>query len=191
MGNYFEGEISIALKLDTPHDILISLINMCYWQDKMLIPEGYENEPIFKNENFDRLKISYGFVFKESDIYCVEYENENLCELFIEEPNKWNSLINYYVKINVCLKGYNNLIEEFIDWIRPYADDTYNYLGNIQDEDGYYNKDFYLDFKEFKEEHDKIKIICEGCENFYETSLCRNLKFCKRAFEKGKNFNNE
>ena len=75
MGNYFEGEISIALKLDTPHDILISLINMCYWQDKMLIPEGYENEPIFKNENFDRLKISYGFVFKESDIYCVAYEN--------------------------------------------------------------------------------------------------------------------
>jgi hypothetical protein len=189
MGNYYEGEISIALKLDTPHEILIDLIHMSYWQNKMLIPEKYKEEPIFKNENFNRLKISYGFVFKENEnVSLIEYENEPLCELFQDEPEKWKYLVNYYVKINVCLKGYKNLIEEFIDWIRPYTDSTYNYLGNIKDEDGYYNKDFYLDFTSFKKEIEESKMICKGCDNFWETSLCRNYKYCKQAFEKGKLF---
>ena len=187
MGNYYEGKLTIALKKDIPHDLHLALINMCYWKDEMKIPEKWKNEPIFKNDKFDRLRISYGFTMSEEDdeVSLLEYEGEDLCEIFEEQEELWDRVCGYYVELNLCLKGYKNLCEEFIDWIKPYANIKYNYLGNIHDEDGYMNKDFFLDDTEFKKEIEKTKIVCGDCEKFCETAFCNNYFYCKKAFDKG------
>ena len=31
MGNYYEGRLSIALRKDIPHQLMIDLISLCFW----------------------------------------------------------------------------------------------------------------------------------------------------------------
>lgn len=189
MGNYYEGTLSIPLKKDIPHELRIALIEMCYWQEEMnKIPNKWKDEPIFKNDRFDRIRFEYGFVLKIDDEFeTLEYEGEDLCDKSLYDEDFWKKLDGYFLKANFCFKGYKNVGEELVDFLKPYMDTRFNYLGNIKDEDGYYNKDFFIDDTEFKKEQEKRLKVCEGCEDRKETCFCENYYLCERAYLRGVN----
>ena len=58
-------------------------------------------------------------------------------------------------------------------------------ITSLKDEDGYLNKDLYLDRDLMKREIASRKYICAGCENYQANFDCPYWKKCLRAFEIG------
>lgn len=189
MGNYYEGTLRIPLKKNISKNLKNALIKMCYWQEEIKKPKEWENEECFKHERWDYPNFSFGFVLKENeDIEILEYEGEDFNDETYYPKKFWQNLVGYYLDIRFCMKGYNQLGEKYINWLKPFMDNKLsNYLGEIKDEDGTYKKQFFIDDTILKKEIDSRKYICNGCNNFNENFLCDNFDICKRAYNIGFN----
>lgn len=195
MGNYFQGTLTIPLRKDIPYELQLSLIKMCYWQEKCEKPKNWEHEPCFQHKRWDYPNFSYGFILQDetdSNSYnLLEYEGEPLCDEELYPKEMWKFHIGYFFSIDFCMKEYQGLGELYVDWLRPYMDTKFNYLGEIKDEDRTYRKKFYIDEKLVKDKIESRRYLCNGCNYFVETDLCENYTICKRAYELGLNKSKE
>mgnify|MGYP003296340843 CR=1 FL=1 len=192
MGNYYEGRLSIALRKDIPHQLMIDLISLCFWnyekRNDEELKSHWKEEPLFKRKDISNISISYSFLLEdeENGRYLLEYEGENLCDEMYDEI--WDKHIGYCVDINICTKrnffeNDSDLGQDFIDWLKPYAIEKFNYIGQIKDEDGTFEKEYFLDSLPFLEEKKQREFLCKGCEKDKPMALCKNYVYCKRAYE--------
>lgn len=195
MGNYFEGDLFIVLKKDIPDELKDALIQLSNWNSKE-IPTKYEKEPCFQHERWDNPVFSFGYFVGPDEhgyylqVDYLDYQNsEKEDEDLKKEFDKMlEHFCGYYVKINFCMKGYQHLGELYVDWLRPYMNQSveFNYLGEIEDEDSTYHKKFYANEELLKQEEDKRAYLCNDCPNKID-GLCNFFETCKRAYDLGKN----
>lgn len=159
MGNYYEGTVTIKLKKELPEDILNLLIHLN--ENDGIKPSNFENEAYFQKDRWDSPKFEFGYWIikdEETDLLPFDFYNS---EIKLQENNN-DYIYGYYITINFCMKGYNNHMEEFLEFIRPYIhENARNYLGHIEDEDGHYNKDFFIDENLEQKEQSKTTEIQE------------------------------
>lgn len=186
MGNYYEGILTIPLLKNISEDLKKALIGLSYWKETIEKPKLWEKESCFQHERWDSPKMSFGFILKSG---YLEYEGEPIEDETLYSKDFWNDLIGYYFQLNFCMKNYNNLGELYVEWLRPYVNTEYGYLGNIHNEDQSYNKDFFINEDIFKQEIKDREYLCKSCDKFISTCLCKNYFYCCRAYNLGKNIN--
>ena len=183
MGNYYEGSICIGLKKELSEKMQDLLI--CLTKDKKNIPDEYFDSEYFKKYRWDYPSFEFGYWIKNQDEdYLFDYE-------FFDEGELHPQSLVYgkYIRVRFCMKGYNEHAETFIEFIRPYIHELApNYLGRIEDEDGTYLKDFYIDDSFLNSENIHREIICEECERYEELWECECYCICKKRFLKGMSF---
>ena len=197
MGNYYEGTLQIPLKKDIPEDLKNALIGLTACQGDKLKPLKWENEECFLHERWDYPSFEFGFILKyedNEDIELIEFDksNPNLNNEDVYPKNMLNYLYGYYLRIDFCMNGYQQLGEKYVNWLKPFMDNSIiEYLGEIEDEDGHYKKQFFINENIFIEEMNSRKYICEGCDYFNKDYLCENFNLCKKSYDKGFKANNE
>lgn len=178
MGNYYEGELIFGLKRELPDNLLHDLLFIGSDQNhgeniqSLLL---YENLKSSKWMNHERAMYpSYNLEFNEG-IWCLG--------------------------INFCMKGYryqgDDLGQDIYDFLHPYIDQTAydmtngGYIGKIEDEDGTYRKEFYVDYDQFNALVKSRQYLCKGCYKGIAGSLCNTWSYCKRAYDIGRGGTNE
>lgn len=165
MGNYYEGIISFRLKKDTPRNI----VDMLNFLDANLVV-GCDRP------TFEAVINEFNINHEGAEKYDT-FPNVNKC--------------GDYVRLSICTKHFKtNSILWMIDMCRPYMVNDGpedNYLGNISDEDGYYDKSFYINDEMFKNEMKKRYFICNpSCDKFNKDVACNFYDICIRAYNIGK-----
>lgn len=112
MGMYTEFNIGVALKEDTPKNVIDML--------KFMSGEDYDdycpcipNHPFFETYRWRMLFICDSYYFDGKTQSTFEYDN-------IDE--RW------HLTVRSNLKNYDREIKKFLDWIKPYLD-TSGFLG--------------------------------------------------------------
>ena len=119
-----------------------------------------------------------------------EYSRENFIVL---QNEKWEF---YLFEIDFCMKGYrigtDDLGQDIYDFLKSYIDESVydmsdgGYIGRIHDEDGTYDKSFYVNYDIFNCEIEKRKYLCNAdCYYHKENCLCDKYVVCKRAYQLG------
>lgn len=179
MGNYYEGKLVFGLKKDIPEDLLHDL--------SLLTKEDY-----FEVNFLDKLLCKE---FKESQwanhyrsLYPTYYLE------FYKSPDD-NDYTGWYFSITFCMKGYrydgDDLGQDIYDFLHPYIDQTVydmsngGYIGKVEDEDGTYYKEFYVDYTQYNKALEGRKYICDGC-GANIGALCNGWVYCKRAYDIGR-----
>ncbi len=126
------------------------------------------------------------------DLYCDEKFTQNIGITSVKKALKKRKFSNLWLRVLVNAKQYTSELDDLIDFLKPYLVKGHeNKVGHIKDEDGYLNKDIYLDKDFFKKQLISRKYICEGCEDYKPNFDCENWKKCKTAYEKGLNAKNK
>ena len=120
------------------------------------------------------------------DLYCDDKFDKGIGITMVKNELKKCRYKNLYVNVRVCAKQYSAEFDDLIEYLRPYLIENHpNKVGHIKDEDGYLNKDLYLDRDLMKREIASRKYICAGCKNYQANFDCPYWKKCLRAFEIG------
>lgn len=184
MGNYYEGKLMIRLKNNLNKEVESFLMWLSDGMEKIDLSDFplFREHVYFKKNHYEYPNFEYGIIVSEKeDEWPIPYYNIKEYDIVQED------IIGKYLKIDICMKGYDAHMESFLDLIRPYVDETApNYVGEIHDEDGRYNKRFYLDEKALLGEIKKREYLCAGCENNKPLTLCDYYTMCKRAYNIGK-----
>lgn len=215
MGNYYEGDLRFVLKKDTPEDILKDLIKISFLNDRnklsmMNISKKFLETDWLKHERCDYPNYTFNICVKENDDYSLkEVEKEvlsflpNISEYFerlkeknddIYECKKRNKkeIVSYVFDISFCMKGYQYLGEYIFDYLFPYIDNSMydmsygGCVGHIKDEDGTYDKFFFIDVNLYKKEIESRQYLCKDCKLGFPNELCKYWERCYRAYEIGK-----
>jgi hypothetical protein len=121
------------------------------------------------------------------DLYCDEKFINGIGITSVKNALKKRRFDNLCLSVRVNAKQYTSELDDLVEYLRPYLIKNHsNKVGHIQDEDGYLNKDIYLDRDLVKKQIATRKHICGGCENYQENFDCPYWKKCSRAFEIGK-----
>ena len=178
MGNYYEGVLVFGLKKDIPEDLL---------HDLSLLTKDCDEENFLDKLLYKELKES-----KWTNHYRPLYPTYYL--EFYKSPT--DEYTGWYFSINFCMKGYmydgDDLGQDIYDFLQPYIDETaYNmanggYVGKVEDEDGTYRKEFYVDYEQFNKIIESREYLCKGCYKKMDGSLCNDWKYCKRAYDIGR-----
>ena len=121
------------------------------------------------------------------NLYCDDKFSDGIGITMVKNALKKRRYTNLCVNVRVCAKQYSAEFDDLIDFLKPYLIENHpNKVGHIKDEDGYLNKDLYLDRDLVKKQIAARKHICGGCENYQENFDCPYWKKCNRAYEIGK-----
>lgn len=172
MGNYYDGKLFFGLKEDIPKDVLHDLL--------LLSSEDYSSLDflVLQNEKWGKHK---GY----------NYPNYKF------QLRKSNDHEYYLFEIDFCMKGYRNgddyLAEDIYEFLKQYIDESVydmsdgGYIGRIHDEDGTYDKTFYINYDDFNKELERRKYLCsEDCYYYQKAVLCDKYDICKRAYQIGR-----
>lgn len=127
MGMYTELVCAFELKNETPNEILEILKYMTESFDSQDEIENLPNHKLFEDGSRWRFMLrsdSYYFDGTTNSFLKVDY-------LYPEKPS-------YYLNVRCNLKNYNDEIENFIDWLKPYI----NYAGN---------NDYFIGYSRYEE----------------------------------------
>lgn len=177
MGNYYEGTLRFGLRSDIPKDV---------FHDLMLLSNkkySIEDFKILKNEKWGK--------HERYDFPCYEFNLTN-----------YNGREFYLFEVGFCMKGYrineDDLGEDIYEFLKPYIDTTVydmsdgGFIGEVSDEDDTYEKQFYVDYDILIKEIKKRAHLCNSnCFYFKCNTLCKKYNICKRAYELGRQDNNE
>lgn len=185
MGNYFQGTVIFKLKSNLGNEIESFLKWLSSGMEESNLSDfpSFKDHEYFKKKHYDYPRFEYGVVILvEGDEWLFPYDDE-----IKEYGFNQSDITGKYLKISVCMKGYDNHIESFMKLIRPYIDNrAANYVGEIHDEDGLYNKRFYVDEKKLVEEIKNREYLCADCEYNSPLTLCDYYTICKRAYNMGR-----
>lgn len=189
MGNYYEGNLLIPLRKDIPDKLKNALFKISkHGNDE--IPNEYIDQPCFQHERWNYPCFNFGSLLKEEDGSITTIDD--IDGLNIQPINEIYEFIKksfycYYLRIDFCMKGYMQLGELYVNWLRPFMikDKAFNYIGEIKDEDGTYHKKFYVDKDWLKQEERNRDYLCKDCPNKVY-GLCDFYNICKRAYDLGK-----
>ena len=121
------------------------------------------------------------------DLYCDDLFTNSIGITMVKNALKKRKFKYLEVSVRVCAKQYSAEFDDMVEYLKPYLiKDHPNKVGHIEDEDGYLNKDIYLDRDLVKKQIAARKHICDGCENYQENFDCPYWKKCNRAYEIGK-----
>lgn len=121
------------------------------------------------------------------DLYCDENFTKGIGITAVKNALKKRKFTNLWVRVSVNAKQYTSELDDLMDYLRPYLiQDHPNKVGHIHDEDGYLNKDIYLDRDLVNREIASRKYLCGGCEKYQKNYDCPYWKRCFRAYEIGK-----
>ena len=105
MGMYTELHLNVELKKDIPNDITETLKCMIGESNKEIKPK--KEHPLF---------LTHGWKYMlQMDSYYFDADTKS--SLRFDDISK-----SYYFNTQCNLKNYNNEIEKFIDWIKPYVE---------------------------------------------------------------------
>lgn len=107
MGMYTEFHFNSRLKENTPAEVLEALQWMLA-EDKPDVPPALPSHPLFQG----KLRCKWMLL---SDSYYFDALTRSELE-FDDIANQ------YFLSIRCNLKNYDNEIQKFVDWIRPYLD---------------------------------------------------------------------
>lgn len=111
MGMYTEFNIGVALKKNTPSEVIDILKYMV--RDVEDRPSTLPDHPLFKTDRW--------FILFTCGSYYFDGETNSMFN-FDDIDGKW------YLTVRSSLKNYCSEIEKFLDWIRPYLYTT-GFLG--------------------------------------------------------------
>ena len=176
MGNYYEGTLCFALRNDTPVEIINDLYKLSHCCDQC---------KDYVKEDFEMLQNTKWFKHKRFNYPQYQFIKHELADR-----------ITYELLIEFCMKGYreggDDLGQDIYDTLKPYIDElSYDlidgYIGNIYDEDGTYNRTFYVNEEKLKKRMEKRKYLCNSkCHLYHKDRLCIHYKICHRAYLIGK-----
>lgn len=107
MGMYTELVMGFKLKKDTPKDVIDILFYMLDTSDATKKPD-LPNHELFKTSRWDFLFNCSSYYFGFSDSHSI---------IKFDDISK-----TYIVNIRSSIENYDNKIELFVDWIRPYIE---------------------------------------------------------------------
>jgi hypothetical protein len=110
MGMYTELVCAFELKNNVPKDIINILNYMCEGDDDFLNDVEIPNHELFKTSRWD-------FMLR-SDSYYFDGATHSFLKTDYLYPDK----PMYYLNVRCNLKDYDNEIDKFIDWLKPYID---------------------------------------------------------------------
>lgn len=174
MGNYYEGEMVFILRHDTPTEIIDDLRTLAKYRRQC---------SAYNEDTFGILQKTKWF--KHERFYYPNY--------YFETYSCMHGSTGYVFKVVFYIEGYvierDDLGKDIYNTLKPYIDepayDIYNcqYLGKVHDEDGTYNKTFYVNEDKAKQEMEKRKYLCNSkCHIWNKNDLCDNYKICHRAY---------
>lgn len=117
MGMYTELVMAIELKRDVPKQIIRTLYYMTGQEEEDILEQYGKPE----HELFNTVRWTF---MLQSDSYYFD----GVTHSFLEKDNLIKDNPSYYLTIRCNLKNYNNEIDKFIDWIKPYSD-TKGFIG--------------------------------------------------------------
>lgn len=170
----------------------IRSISMCFIFRYKPNCNSYDNEAydfislldyITEKEEFE--KKTYPDIPKNIDDVNFESLTKAFCPV-------WNKIYKEDSKIQLCIdirvndKGYcdDEGLTELINLWSPYLDETFDkgYIGTIEDEDGTFRKDYYVN----NIPHDNHWEFCGSwCDYYKNTVRCKDMK-CRNAYDLGK-----
>jgi len=185
MGNCYQGTITIQLKDDLTKDV----DDFLKWLSGGLQEKSLNDFPLFRNheyfkkENYNYPRFEYGRIINWDDDEWLFSYDEDISQYGI----KTSDITGRYLKIDINMKAYNNHMECFLELIRPYIDESApNYIGEIHDEDGRYDKCFYANEDILLKEIKEREFLCSNCEWNHPLTLCNSYSRCKRAYDIGR-----
>src|SRR3990167_5216447 len=116
MGMYTELVVAFELKNDTPLEVISTLEFMVAKGAKgeKSIPLSLPAHPFFKTDRWDWMLNSGSYYFIFTPHSTIRYDNISK---------------SYFVTIRCNLKNYTDEIEQFLDWINPYIDESEHFIG--------------------------------------------------------------
>lgn len=204
MGNYYTGNLQFYLKKDICPEDLKDLKKL----DERVLDQTLYSERIQRSRWFEHKRWDYPiydlyklYVYDENGP-CKTYAYDDygnrkylLCLMEEEVDEEGLLFVGYELDVQICMKLYrddgNDLGEAIVGYLRPMCDSSIfdkerGSIGHIHDEDGTYNKEFYLDEKVFQEKKKKRSFLCENCAFDSEFFLCEDWEKCFRAYKLGK-----
>ena len=178
---YYEGNLEFLIPLGKYDSLIEDLRILCagHWALK---------------DKRKQLKANFSDEFKASKLYGHKLLFRQYYWLGHLE-SKDNKVIGYVLSVDFSVRSDYEFIDTFVEYLKPYLDkslysDDRGYIGTIEKE-FYENEDNTYIYKEYyisdylKDTQDSMKYLCEGCKAFTSNYLCRNLDFCKRAYDLG------
>jgi len=107
MGMYTEFHFNAKLKSDTPEEVLHILQYMLHEQPKL--NTRLPDHALFKCARWDYMLVS------DSSYFCAQTHSQVSVDDLINSK---------YLCIRCNLKNYNHEIQQFLDWIHPYLDQS-------------------------------------------------------------------
>lgn len=214
MGNYYEGSLTFRFNKDVDRTLfndMMILVNKMYddedvsdFSEQMRaarwLTHAYHNYPsfhLYELYDCDNIENIWEIgIDREYDDFFGDIQKEQ-DECYLQELRK-HTFLGYCFEVRFCMKHYMwdfDLGEAIVEYFKPYVDiSLYNdgnggYIGHIDDEDSTYFKTFYVD----EEHHPVTKArlpICGGCPLEVNSGTCENFWLCERAYNLGKNSNN-
>lgn len=113
MGMYTRVHCDIVLHIDTPADILGALATMN--------EGGDQSPPLITPHRFFKCE-RWAFLFRSESAYFPDQEQRyvNFERVHIFNPDQ-NETTTYRLYFRSSLKNYDNEIEAFADWVRPFV----------------------------------------------------------------------
>jgi len=108
MGMYTEIIIGCRLKRDTPEEVIESLQELLKIDDEGTEDYNFPEHEFFKSERFRWMFFSASYYFGTPPHRVLERDS-------LDEAWQFSTRSN--------LKNYDNEIQKFIDWIKPYVED--------------------------------------------------------------------
>lgn len=119
MGMYTEIVLGVALKRDTPKEV-IDILNYMIDHEIGDVISNLPSHPLFKTYGWYRMLISD---------YCIFGGCSNS---ILKEPR--HSFDNWHLSIRSNLKNYDSEIELFLNWLNPYME-TVGFIGYMRHEE--------------------------------------------------------
>ncbi|WP_373262133.1 hypothetical protein [Hungatella hathewayi] len=184
MENYYEGSFYLELKEDIPEDLMKLLKKLqTRKEDEIVLADNIDDG--WKEFNF-----TFGIRFQND--HGIQYINHIYEELYVKDMIEGTGCVQkicgYYIDIDICTMNYKiGSFDRFLAFIKPHMSDNNNFcLGIIEDEDGTYKQGYFFDKDMTREDMEKHKAFCEGCNLSEDLLPCSFEPLCMRAFLKGK-----
>lgn len=165
MGMYTEFVFAIELKKETPKDV----INVLKYMTEEELTEDIKIESLPKHSFFDTRRWEGLFI---SDSDCFDGITNTIL--------KFDPLTeSYCLTVRSNLKNYDNEIDKFIDWIKPYVEGSwYKFLGYKRNEENKEPKLIYLNCNTL----DVVLIQGQSIDDLNNKKLEKKKNIFKRIF---------
>ena len=166
MGNYYEGSISLYLKKDTPREVLKTLLSVPVDVNAYMnyIADEFKGIKIFERGKYKPdIYIDMELIDKDGEPAYTDYMNIHSISLYElnEAKNNGYQVQAFTLTMNFFIKTswdefYSTVAQDWFNFVKDYIDTEYTEkqtkivpdgllkLGEIHDEDGYYNLVFIL-----------------------------------------------